>query len=334
MTAKQIVDRWNSLHTEPLTLRTAQRYLSELAADGADGAALVEVDTTAKEWRYHLRLSEMANWFMTEEAALYQALSLQVLHSTFGETARTVIERQIDAAEHLTQEQIRTRRLRERVRIVPDGIGRLRTRVSSETLGSAMDALAGNQRLEIDYQSAAGNRSLRDVTPLGLVAKDGALYLLAVQGLSDHPIPYALHRMAAAAVIPLRGHERENFRIDDYIRASHQLSFALDQQPETVGLKLKVDPRWLYHFVERPLSEEQQIEAPTPPETWAVVSAPIPMTRLLKPFLASLGPGVQVLEPASLKAEMAQWHSDAAALYAASSPNDIDDGAGPTLECH
>lgn len=315
LTAKQIVAKWNALYTRSLNLRTAQRYLSQLSADGADGDALVEVDTSGKEWRYHLKLSEMANWFMTEEAALYQVLSLQVLHSTFGETATAVVERQIDAAEYLSREQIRTRRLRDRVRIVPDGIGRLRARVASKTLGDVMDALAGNQCLDVEYTSAKGNTSRANLMPLALVAKDGALYLLAVRGLSDSPIAYALHRVKSIAVKPVQAHGREDFNIDDYIRASHQLSHALDDQPQAMGIKMKVSPQWLYHFEERPLCEGQKIVKPQRAGDWALVTAPIPITHMLRPFLASMGPGVEVLEPASLRIELAQWLHEAAALY-------------------
>lgn len=315
MTIQQIVQKWNSLHAEKLGLRTAQRYLSELSTDSADGNALVQVDTSSKERRYHLRLSEMANWFMTEEAALYQVLSLQVLQSTFGDAAKNAIERQMDAAEHLTQEQRRTRRLRERVRIVPDGIGRLRARISTEVLSSVMDALAGDQKISIEYRSAAGHFSNRELSPLGLVAKDGALYLLAVKSLSDRPIPYPLHRIQSANVRPFPAQGRANFSLDDHIRSTHQLSHALDEQSEHVLVKLKVHPQWLYHFAERPLSDTQEIAEPSQPGQWATVTATIPITVLLVPFIASLGRGVEVIEPDSLRLNTAQWLAEATALY-------------------
>jgi predicted DNA-binding transcriptional regulator YafY len=316
LTIQQIIAKWNSQYTTQLQLRTAQRYLSELCAEGADGAALVEVDASAKEWRYYLRLSEMANWFMTEEAALYQVLSLQVLQSTFGEVGKKPVERQLDAAEHLTQEQLRTKRLRERVRIVPDGIGRLRAKIAVEILSSVMDALAGQQRLEIEYQAASGSVSRRDLSPLGLVAKDGTLYLLAVKGLSDQPIHYALHRMKSAEVKPFAAQIRADFKLDDYIRESHQLSHARDHKTEPVLIKFKVDPKWLHHFEERPLSETQTIKKSRQPGGWAKVEVHIPVTQMLVPFIASFGPGIEILEPVELRQEVGQWLQLAASRYA------------------
>lgn len=316
MTIQQIIAKWDALHAEKLHLRTAQRCLSELSEEGADGNSLVQVDATSKERRYYLRLSEMANWFMTEESALYQVLSLQVLQSTFGDAATNVIERQMDAAEHLTQEQQRTRRLRERVRIVPDGVGRLRTKISTEVLSSVMDALAGDQKIWVEYRSAKGNVSNLELNPLGLVAKDGTLYLLAVKGLSDGPIHYALQRIRSATVRPLPAQGRAAFKLDEYIRSTHQLSHALDQNLEAVKVKLKVHPGWLYHFEERPLSENQEIQRATQSGEWSTVTAVIPLSMLLTPFILSYGPGVMVIEPVSLRAKVAGDLNLAATLYA------------------
>lgn len=316
MTIQQIITKWDLVHAEKLHLRTAQRYLSELSADGADGTALVQVDTASKERKYHLRLSEMANWFMTEESALYQVLSLQVLQSTFGEAAATVIERQMDAAEHLTQTQLRTKRLRERVRIVSDGVGRLRTKISKAVLASVMDALAGDQKILIEYRSARGNSSSLELNPLGLVAKDGTLYLLAIKGLDDKIIHYALQRIQSAMVRPFRAQGRDGFLLDEYIRASHQLSHALDQKLEPVKLKLKVKPESVYHFEERPLSENQKVEKASQLNEWAIVTAEVPLSLLLTHFLLSMGSAVEVLEPDKLRDAISQQLSDAASLYA------------------
>ncbi|PUE12474.1 hypothetical protein B9Z33_02785 [Limnohabitans sp. T6-20] len=315
MTVQDIVAKWNNLYAEKLHKRTAQRYLSELSTDGIDGRAVIEVDASSKERRYHLRVSEMANWLMTDEAALYQVLSLQVLQSTFGDAVAAGVERQMDMAEHLTQEQRRTKRLRDRVRIVPDGVGRLRAKISSEILACVMDALASNQLLRVEYRSAAGNHSNRELNPLGLVAKDGTLYLLAVKGLGDSPIAYPLQRMKSALVVPRPAHDRLDFDLDRYIEASHQLSHGIDATLEPKVIKFKVAPEWIYHFKERPLSHLQEIHESKNSGDWAVVTVPLPVTILLKVFLASFGPGVEVIEPQSLRREMGQWLAQAAARY-------------------
>jgi len=55
LTTRQIQQVWVRSGTEPIELRTVQRYMSELSADGADGPALVDVVEDKAERRYFLR---------------------------------------------------------------------------------------------------------------------------------------------------------------------------------------------------------------------------------------------------------------------------------------
>jgi len=315
LTTSQIAKKWQGRYGETFTIRTFQRWLGELSADSAEGNAIVNIDDTSKEFSYYLKLNELAHWFMTEEVALYQLLSHQVLNNAFGDSLSQDVKRQIEVATQLTEEEIRVRRLRERVRIVPDGIGRLRTKISNEVLTIIMETIASGKMLQLQYQSSKGHFSELTLNPLGLVAKDGTLYLLAVEGLSDPPNHYALQRVQSARSLPRRAQERSDFDLDRYIHQTHQLSHALDQKLVPELIKLKVHPRTLFHFIERPLSENQKIIEPTKKGDWAVVTASIPNTVLLKPFLVSMGPGVEVLEPIQLRQDLALWVMEMASLY-------------------
>ena len=82
LTVQQIVKKWNRVHSSKLHVRTAQRYMSELCSDSAESQALVQIDDTQKDWKYYLRLSEVANWFMTEEMALQLVLSNATVEGT------------------------------------------------------------------------------------------------------------------------------------------------------------------------------------------------------------------------------------------------------------
>lgn len=319
ITAQTVVRKWNDAYTERLNLRTAQRYLSELSSDGKDSRAVLEVDTGCKEWRYYLRLSEVASWLMTEEVALIQALSLQVVKDTFSGAVIEGLERHLDAALHLVEGSGQSKRLRDRIRIVPDGIGRLPARVDQKILSGIMDALGSNQLLRIKYAAVTKKKeSSRDINPLGLVAKDGTLYLLGVEGLCDSPIHYAAHRLISVQVLPKRAPSREDFDLDRYIHDSHQLSHVLHSEMSRHQVILKVHTRSLFHFKERPLSEQQSIVESEEHAPWAIVTVSIPNTVLLKPFLASFGPDLEVLEPPLLRAEMVSWCTESANLYAGS----------------
>jgi predicted DNA-binding transcriptional regulator YafY len=316
LTIGQIIGRWEAAYTGKLPLRNAQRYMSDLSADTADSPAMVELLDDKKEHRYYLRLNQVAHWFMTEEAALQQMLARQVLSSTFQSLATDVQKTQSEFAEKLTKEAAHTKRLRDRLRIVPDGLGRLSARIDSQILAAAIDSIGSNQQLEFEYVNVKGKTSNKKVNPQGLVAKDGTIYLLGVSGLSDAVIHFALHRVISASVLPRPCQARLDFDLDRYIQASHQLSHALSDDGQPIHLQLRVAPETIFHFRERPLNSEQAVDEPDSDDDWFRVSAFLPKTMLLKPFLISLGPGVEVLAPIELREEMSAWVKAMAKHYA------------------
>jgi predicted DNA-binding transcriptional regulator YafY len=88
-------------------------------------------------------------------------------------------------------------------------------------------------------------------------------------------------------------------------RTTHQFSFPLDRDAEPVNLRLRVHKDAIYHFQERPL-EGQRTPAPTSAPDWFRVSARMPETTHLVPFLLSMGPWSEVLGPAEVRAATAE----------------------------
>jgi predicted DNA-binding transcriptional regulator YafY len=317
LTTNQIALKWSDLTGAAINIRNIQRYLSELSADSADGPALVDVLDDNKERKYYLRLSQVAQWFMTEQAALDVLLTRQVLERSFSRGLDPAeAKRHADLAERVSGDSVRTRRLRERLRIVPDGIGRLPARVDEQILASAMDAVAASQKLSFTYVDSKGKESKQVLSPQAMVAKDGTIYLLATKGLSEPPRHFALHRVTEAHVVPHPLQARPDFKLDVYIQDSHQLSHRLNAEAPPVSLKLRVAPDALFHFTERPLSSDQSIGPARRSDGWHLVTATVPETILLVPFLLSMGPWIEVLGPPSVRSKTAQWLRDAAAHYA------------------
>ena len=321
LTTTQIARKWLDETGSEINIRSVQRYLSELSADGADGPALVDVLDDKKERKYHLRLSQVAGWFMTEEAAMHLLLTRQVLERSFGGLDPDEAKRLEDMAAMVAGDFARTRRLRERLRIVPDGIGRLPARVDAQILASTVDAIAASQKLSLTYVNAAGKESRQVLSPQGLVAKDGTIYLLATKGLSDPPRHFALHRAIEAHVVHHPLQARPDFDPDVYIRDSHQLSHRLNAEAPAVSLRLRVAPEALFHFTERPLSSDQSIGPARRSDGSSLVTATVPETVLLVPFLVSMGPWIEVLGPPSVRSETAKWLRAAVAHYASDTPS-------------
>lgn len=122
-----------------------------------------------------------------------------------------------------------------------------------------------------------------------------------------------MHRMSSAKVAHLPAQGRPDFNLGRYVEETHQFSHVLDHQQAPVPLKLRVDEATIFHFRERPLSTGQRIDKI---EGGYLVTATIPWTILLKPFLASMGPGIEVLEPADVRKELAEWVQGMWAHYA------------------
>lgn len=307
LTTLEIERRWRDLGGTAVTLRSIQRYMVDLSQDSSEGPALVAIVQRGGSSAYYLRTSQVANWFMTEEAALDLQLSREVFGRAFGSRGRSNGDKLADMAERVVAASPETQRIRERLRIVPDGIGRLPARIEPEVLRAALDAIGKNRKLRFSYSSASGHASSQLVSPLGLVAKDGTIYLVAIKGLTDTPRHFALQRMSETDVHFQQAQPRSEFDLQQYILDSHQFSHVLDAKAPPVQLKLRVAPDAVYHFMERPLSGDQKNAPPKGSEPWHIVTATVPKTILLLPFLISMGPWIELVEPVGLRAEMAEW---------------------------
>ncbi len=304
--------------------RNIQRYAAALSTSTEAGPALIEViesgakDAKRKTRKFYHKRSDISKWLMSDEAALNLLLSQQVIGRAFGSLGRIGTKGNSEIAAKVASATTETQRLRERLRVVPDGIGRLAARIRHEILQETVEAIAKDRQLTIKYIDPNGKETTARISPQGLVAKDGTIYLISTTGLSDGVgRPYALHRMKSAKVHNLAAQTRPDFNLDHHIKESHQLSHPIDYDAPPLNLKLRVDPDALYHFDERPLSSEQVIGPKRRSDGWHIVTAMIPNTRLLVPFLLSMGGWIEVLEPQVVRAEMAKRVRAMAQHYAA-----------------
>jgi predicted DNA-binding transcriptional regulator YafY len=307
LTTREIATRWRSFGSVEVSLRSIQRYMIDLSEDSSDGTALVEVVPRGTERAYYLKASQVANWFMTEEAALDLQLRRDVFGATLASKKPSNGDKLADMAERVVAASPETQRIRDRLQIAPDGIGRLPARIGPDVLRAAIDAIGKNRKLKFNYSSASGKISNQLVSPLGLVAKDGTIYLVAIKGLADTPRHFPLQRMSEVELHFQPAQPRAEFDLQRYILDSHQFSHVLDENAPPLQLKLRVAPETMYHFNERPLSSDQKDVVPKGEEPWHLVTATVPHTMLLLPFLVSMGPWIEVVAPTAVRDEMRKW---------------------------
>lgn len=316
-TARQIADHLNSRFPDgAFNLRSVQRHLSDLSTEVM--GPFVEVIEDQGPKRYYLQLSKVANWMMTEENALNLMLASDLLSGYFGEVeqVRQPVLQQVAAGVMERSSGSVLRNIQACVRMVSDGIGRQNAAIDREILQQVFRALGNKEVVKLHYVSSGGEESLRELNPLGLVAKDGTLYLLATHGFETRPKHYPLHRARGAEHIPRPRTVPNGFNLDRYIETSHKLSHVLYGRKDDIELELRVAPESLYHFRERPLSTRQRIDEHDRDERgWYRVTNTLPETVQLVPFLLSHGGWLEVVGPDSVREEMKRRLSAAVAHY-------------------
>lgn len=314
ITRAEFIDKWRRAGQPELSRRQLERFLPDLEAE-----SLAEsVEGPGRTLRYFHPSSKTPPWAMTHETALRLLLSSRMLAQPLrgvGNEGAGVL----DLAESVVSTSQASRRLHRRIRVVPDGIGRMPAQVAPGVQEAVVDAIASARQLRFVYRSRAAMETqtegrTHEISVLGAVSKDGATYLLGAGSLTGRVLTFALHRILRAEVLAVPALERPDFDLDDYIAQTHQLSHVLGSL-EVLDLQLRVRADAIWHLRERPLCP-QQVISETPDEAgWYAVSARIPQTELLVPALLSMGDWLIVDGPPAVRAELARRLIEAAERY-------------------
>lgn len=321
ITARDIALKWDKSYPdgEPdeSTLRQVQRYMNELTASIEDLPPLIEYEEfqtsitprlqgkKAREVRhFYLPPDRVVKWFMTEQAAVNLLLTGQVVGQSLGGIKQLGLSRVKSIASDVIdlKKSDELRRIASSIRIVQDGIGRLRATIRPGILQTMMDSIISDKAVAFTYVKPNGESKKHAVNPLGLVSKDGAIYLIATKGSDSQKIHFALQRVTEANVATRSPRiVPTGFELDQYIEETHQLSHPIG---DGIHLVLEANDEALFHFTERPLSRTQKIEK-SRTKGWHKITAEIPNTILLMPFLMSMLKNVRVIEPLSLRKDVA-----------------------------
>ena len=216
-------------------------------------------------------------------------------------------------------------RLRSRIRFVADWIGRNSARIKENVLETSVLALAKQRPISLTYRDRRDLTQMEStqkqisLSPLGIVVKDGGIYLVGADAnIAVKTIP--LHRVTEANIDKrVEFKNIDNFSLDDYIEETNNFSHQVDGYPTPLELEMLVEAQSIYHFKERPLPGQQEPEKLKNGKY--LVKATLPMTVLLVPFLLSMGPWIQVVGPEALVKEMA-WRIKRMAKHYDDPPDD------------
>lgn len=166
-------------------------------------------------------------------------------------------------------------------------------------------AVLDQRCLSVRYESWKGV-SERELQPLGLVLKGGSWYVVA-QTAGRAAARIATYRVASMQAVRVLDQGFARPRRFDLAQhwASAVQAFESGLRPLTAQLRASAVGRWrlarLGHYAERAVTEAGQPDA----EGWAAFALPFETTQQAALLLLSLGPEIEVLSPADLRAEVA-----------------------------
>lgn len=299
----EILNKWNEGNNNPKAeIRSLQRYFQELTTSENPIIQRIETGNTPK---YYLNLNHVAQWFLNDVVAFNLLTSKPAVANLLPDDSDLNIKEWYKVASDLNNNKPGLKKLRSCIRIVSDGLGRLPANIPPSIISTVLEGIMNNKKLELHYVNTKGVCSQRVISVQGLISKDGTMYLLATTGLGDAPRHLALHRIQKVAVSNLAHQPQPEFNLEEYIEKTQQLSHAINNL-DTIELKLKVNPETIYHFKERPLAANQQIleVKNSTNKIEFIVTAHIPDTILLVPFLLSMGKWIEVLGPENIRNKM------------------------------
>ncbi len=293
-----------------LSRRSIQRTLETLSQQFLD----LRCDDRSKPygwcWDRQGSLLEVPGMSL-DTAVTYQLLERHLVHIMPRSTIESLRPHFNRAQEVLAaQPDARMSRWARKVRVEPRGQPLRVPNVKEPVLRAVYEALLEEKRLEVRYRKR-GEEKLRDyeISPLGLVLREGHLVLVAAFWDYDDANQMLLHRMQHAEVTARRIHRPRGFDLDDYV-ASGALGF---KKGEPIRLRLRVDPRLAVSLAESPLGADQALSESD--DGWSKLTATVADTVVLRTWLRGHGSLVEVLAPKALRREMAAEAEATAARY-------------------
>ena len=188
----------------------------------------------------------------------------------------------------------------DRARIVGRGPILKPPAIQDEVQDAVYGALMDGRQVEVDYRNKAGSRAQRIVlNPLGVVVRDGVVYLVATSWEYEDVRHYVLHRMAKPTLLETPAVAVPGFRLATHIREEQRFSYPVG----TGKLRLKAlfTPEAALHLTESRLASDQRTTET--PDGRVLVEATVADTADLRWWLLGFGSAVEVLAPGALREE-------------------------------
>ncbi len=200
---------------------------------------------------------------------------------------------------------------RKRIRVIPRTMPFTPPPVDAGVLEAVYESLWQNRQLQVEYRrrGAAGPRSM-SVHPLGMVIREGVIYLVVTVDNHDEIRQLSLHRIPRARVGCKRAHTPAGFDLDEYI-AKGAFSHS---RGETIRLVARFEAHAAQHLIDSPMARDQQHHELH--DGRIEFQASVLDSEQLRWWLLGFGEHVEVIRPVSLRRYMAGQASKLSERYA------------------
>ncbi len=196
-----------------------------------------------------------------------------------------------------------------KVAVVPPSLPMLPPTFDSDVLETVQEALLRNQQLSAEYKKFDSQQpSSLTLHPLGLVQRGPVTYLVATAFDYTDVYLYALHRIITASKTEYPSVTPEGFSLESYI-AKDALQFGNNG---SICLKAEIWDGLAQILQETPLSTDQKIEGL---DGALRLTATVTDSWQLRWWILSQGDGIVIIEPTSLRHDIAHRLQMAAEQY-------------------
>jgi len=179
----------------------------------------------------------------------------------------------------------------------------------SETIQKLSDAVLARSTVSMRYFTGhSGEETTRDLDPYHLWYRSGALYVIGHDHRSGEIRTFAVDRIRSLASTGRRFTPREEFDFETYTAGS----FGVFAEPAT-RVVVRFSKAWATHVRERTWHESQSLRDTG--DGGVELEMHVGGTAELASWVLSFGPGAEVLEPATLRDEVARALTQALARY-------------------
>lgn len=185
-------------------------------------------------------------------------------------------------------------------------------RVSEEILDGIYRALMEGKQMNLSYVARYETvAKAYTVNPLGMVLREGVMYLVCTLWDYEDVRQLAIHRVKSAEPCKGKAKRKRGFDLKRYIR--EEAGFGYPESNSVIKLKALFDEGAAYHLGERRLSNDQVLEQTE--EGMVLLTATVSDTSELRWWLRGFGDLVEVIEPRVLRKEFASISKKMADAY-------------------